>query len=244
MIKKRGRRENMFKILIIRHGDPDYENDCLTEVGKRDVSLLSEKLAKRNIDMIFSSPYGRAKQTADAIAKTTGKAVEELDFLEEFDKKILDGENEFYPWKVPGNFLSFNSEIFNIAEFSDFKKYGEFFEEGFVDKLLETSSGLCAFLKEYGFIKVSGGYKRAAGNEENETKTLAFVCHNGKGVLLLSMLCELPPLQVWRRFFLPTSSVTEIVFSQCEDVFLPTCVLLGDVSHLSSEKEENFISEV
>ncbi len=87
----------MFKILIIRHGDPDYENDCLTEVGKRDVSLLSEKLAKRNIDMIFSSPYGRAKQTADAIAKTTGKAVEELDFLEEFDKKILDGENEFYP---------------------------------------------------------------------------------------------------------------------------------------------------
>ena len=32
------------RILIIRHGDPDYENDTLTEKGHREASLLAEKL--------------------------------------------------------------------------------------------------------------------------------------------------------------------------------------------------------
>ena len=34
------------KILIIRHGDPDYEHDSLTETGWTEASLLAERLYK------------------------------------------------------------------------------------------------------------------------------------------------------------------------------------------------------
>ena len=32
------------RLLMIRHGDPDYEHDCLTEKGKREAKLLSQRL--------------------------------------------------------------------------------------------------------------------------------------------------------------------------------------------------------
>ena len=33
------------KIIMIRHGDPDYEHDSLTEKGKREADLLVPRLA-------------------------------------------------------------------------------------------------------------------------------------------------------------------------------------------------------
>ena len=52
------------KIMIVRHGDPDYENDCLTEQGKIEVELLSERMKNVKADYCYCSPLGRAKQTA------------------------------------------------------------------------------------------------------------------------------------------------------------------------------------
>ena len=31
------------RLLIIRHGDPDYEHDTLTEAGRLEVQLLAER---------------------------------------------------------------------------------------------------------------------------------------------------------------------------------------------------------
>ena len=33
------------RLLIVRHGDPDYEHDTLTEKGWREAELLSERLS-------------------------------------------------------------------------------------------------------------------------------------------------------------------------------------------------------
>ena len=48
------------KILIIRHGDPDYENDTLTEHGRLEAEYLAEMLCKKDIKIFYTSPYGRA----------------------------------------------------------------------------------------------------------------------------------------------------------------------------------------
>ena len=39
------------RLLIIRHGDPDYEKDCLTEKGKKEAALLAEYLKDENINV-------------------------------------------------------------------------------------------------------------------------------------------------------------------------------------------------
>ena len=53
------------RIIFIRHGDPDYQNDSLTEKGIREAKLLSQRVAAwKDITDIYCSPLGRAKETA------------------------------------------------------------------------------------------------------------------------------------------------------------------------------------
>ena len=52
------------KLLIVRHGDPDYTIDSLTEKGWREAEFLSERLTKLEIRDFYVSPLGRAKDTA------------------------------------------------------------------------------------------------------------------------------------------------------------------------------------
>ena len=49
------------RLLIIRHGDPDYEQDSLTPKGWCEAELLSERISKMNIKDFYVSPLGRAK---------------------------------------------------------------------------------------------------------------------------------------------------------------------------------------
>ena len=48
------------RIVLIRHGDPNYEKDCLTELGHKQVKVAAQRLLKEGIEEIFCSPLGRA----------------------------------------------------------------------------------------------------------------------------------------------------------------------------------------
>ena len=52
------------KILIIRHGEPDYSIDSLTHKGWHEAELLSERLCRMRLDGLYVSPMGRARDTA------------------------------------------------------------------------------------------------------------------------------------------------------------------------------------
>ena len=61
------------KLLIVRHADPDYSIDSLTEKGWREAELLSQRLIKLSIDDFYCSPLGRAKDTASCTLEKIGK---------------------------------------------------------------------------------------------------------------------------------------------------------------------------
>ena len=69
------------KILIIRHGEPDYSIDSLTEKGWREAELLSRRLAPLGIRDFYVSPLGRAQDTARPTLEKTGKKAETLPWL-------------------------------------------------------------------------------------------------------------------------------------------------------------------
>ena len=52
-------------LYIIRHGEPDYTTDTLTERGRLQAEAVGKRMAASKIDRIFSSPMGRAIQTAE-----------------------------------------------------------------------------------------------------------------------------------------------------------------------------------
>jgi phosphohistidine phosphatase len=67
------------RILLVRHaeaapGEPD-ETRLLTRRGRDQAADLGRKLADEGVAGILSSPYPRARQTADAIADATGATV-------------------------------------------------------------------------------------------------------------------------------------------------------------------------
>ena len=47
------------RLLIIRHADPDYENDSLTKKGWKEAELLADRLAALPISDFYVSTLGR-----------------------------------------------------------------------------------------------------------------------------------------------------------------------------------------
>ena len=73
------------KLLIIRHADPDYEKDTLTEKGWREAELLSNRLITLDIKEFYVSPLGRARDTANVTLKKMNRTAEVLPWLREFN---------------------------------------------------------------------------------------------------------------------------------------------------------------
>ena len=77
------------KILIIRHGDPDYEHDSLTSKGWREANLLADRLCKIDIKDFYVSPLGRAKATASCTLERLNRTAKECQWLREFAPSIM-----------------------------------------------------------------------------------------------------------------------------------------------------------
>ena len=71
------------KLIFIRHGEPNYEIDSLTEKGWREAELLSKRTVKWNVTDFYCSPLGRAKDTDSFTLKNAGREAEILPRSEE-----------------------------------------------------------------------------------------------------------------------------------------------------------------
>ena len=91
------------RILIIRHADPDYSIDSLTERGKVEADLLggylSSRLDRENT-YFYVSPLGRAKDTAKYTLDRLGANAETLDWLSEFCPPVRrpNTDRDSVPW--------------------------------------------------------------------------------------------------------------------------------------------------
>lgn len=78
-------------LYLVRHGESSGnanrihqdEYVSLTENGIKQVRKLANRLKKMDINVIYASPYLRAKQSAEIISKTLSLSVEYLDELKE-----------------------------------------------------------------------------------------------------------------------------------------------------------------
>lgn len=76
------------RLLFIRHAEPDYATDSLTEKGRREAALLAKAAPSLRMDHCFVSPLGRAKITADYCMEAIGKTAQVMPWLEEFDAPL------------------------------------------------------------------------------------------------------------------------------------------------------------
>ena len=90
------------RLLFIRHGDPDYERDGLTETGRKEAQLLVPRILKENVTDFYVSPLGRAQETAQPSLEATGKSADCRDWLQEFPAFMDITGSEFLQQAYPG----------------------------------------------------------------------------------------------------------------------------------------------
>ncbi|NMA96169.1 MAG: histidine phosphatase family protein [Clostridiales bacterium] len=217
------------RIYIIRHGDPDYALDSLTERGFKEAEILADRMDKLSITDLYCSPLGRAVATAEPTIKRTGLKSEILPWLREFTGKIEDPDNPGkmrIPWNLSPRFWLGQSEFYH----KDNWIHNPYVAAGdMVDKYNMVTKHFDELLSEYGLHRKDGLYHCS----ENPDKNIAFFCHFGLGMILISHLANISPFLMLQNFFLPTSSVTTIVSEEREkgEIFFK-CKQLGDTSHL------------
>lgn len=221
------------RLIFIRHGDPDYENDTLTPKGKREALLLSERMALLNVKSFYCSPLGRARDTAKPLLEKIGRKAEILDWLMEFPGYIKDPETgeKRIPWDLMPSYWTSCRDLYD----KDLWIETDIMKSGNAHTVYnEVCDSLDELLKKYGYSRDGSIYR--VDNENRDT--LVFFCHFGIECVLLSHILNVSPLVLWQGFVGPPSSVTTIITEEREKgIAYFRCNGFGDVSHLYAGNE-------
>lgn len=222
------------KLIFIRHGDPNYKDDTLTERGWIEAKALSKRVDKWSVDKFYCSPLGRAKDTARVSLELLGREAEEKDWLKEFFVEVKDpvtGDGRI-PWDLMPSYWTEKSGLYDKDKWHecDLMTSGEVSKE-----YKKVCEGIDEILEEYGYRRNGGYYITDGGNE----KTLVFFCHLGVQFVILSYLFGISAPAIWQNFFVAPTSVTVVATEEREKGKVAfRCKCLGDISHLYMEEIE------
>lgn len=224
------------KLLIVRHGDPNYAIDSLTETGWKEAELLSHRLGKLDVKACYCSPLGRAKDTAAASLKKLGMEAEICPWLREFAPKVKKPNREGVAWDwLPQDWTA-------CPEFFDRTRWMEhpaFVEAGVPAEANWVWDGLDALLARHGYCREGEFYRVTEPNED----TVILFCHFGLECVLLARLLNVSPMILWHgTCALPTSVTTLVTEERREGIAYFRMNGFGDISHLYAAGQESSFS--
>jgi len=243
------------RIIMIRHGDPDYEHDALTEKGRREAEILSERVKKWNVAAFYCSPLGRAQATAAPTLAKTGRTAETKPWLREFLGRAYrpDKDAVSISWDFLPAYWTEQPELFDLSRWQDAELVRSLegreitvdpSDNAWRAELVggtdvktaadAVAAGLDGLLAEYGYRR----YHRCYTVDEHREDTIVFFCHFGVSSVMLSHLLNIPPVVLLHGLFLPTASVSVVQTEEREPgIAYFRCQTLGDVSHLLAAGE-------
>lgn len=223
------------KLILVRHGHPNYELDCLTDLGHLQAKAAAKRLKEEPIDMFFASTCGRAVETAEYTAKAQGKSVTQLPFMQE----VIWGYNEDphdpagHPWNLVDSMIL---EGKNIME-PDWRHLPPFKGNRICQNVDLIENAFDQWLADLGYVR-EGDYYRAG---ENTEKTVALFSHGGSSCAVLAHLFKLPYPYAIQVFRLNYTSVTVVRFPDTPGkLVMPVLELVNDDAHIENLKVENY----
>ena len=223
------------KIIIIRHGDPDYEHDSLTPKGWREVEYLSEWISRMDVTKVYVSPLGRAKDTANATLKKLNQTATECEWLREFDAPIhrpdvTDRKMITWDW-LPQDWTK-EPLFYDHEKWTDHPVMTESDVKAQYDWVIGNFDALLA---SHGYVRDDHYYRVERANKD----TLVFFCHFGLECVLLSRLLDVSPMVLWHHACAAPISVTTLVTEERRaGIALFRMTGFGDISHLNANGEE------
>lgn len=231
-------------LYIIRHADPIYSPDSLTEKGLKQAVALGRRLALNGIDEIYTSPMLRARQTAEPACKLLGLTPKILDWTSEsltqdsfFVKHLESGRTGWIFHQQVTNIKNNDTISIPIEKTFDIDAFKDYDVAAFKSGYERIANESDKFLSTLGYERDGTVYKITSPNN----KKIAVFCHQGFGVTWLSHLLQIPPHIFWTTFNIAHSSVTILSFDNYENkITAPKCLQMSDLSHLYADEGVEF----
>lgn len=210
------------RLILVRHGEnggdpfgcPDrpVKGYLSRANGIRQAEELRDSLKNTNIDYAFSSPYGRALQTAEIALEGRDIPIKILPSLKEWqpDRRLED------------------------LHCTEYERIVMMVQDKYVEETWKTELGegtfdmyarICpSFLKE---LDALGIHSRMGGfviDPSARDLSIAVFAHGGSLGILLSFLLDLRPFPVGRFSFQLTGAAV-VNYSPCKDIYYPSLAI-------------------
>lgn len=239
------------RILFIRHGDPDYEHDTLTDKGIREAKLLSKRTAKWTVTQFYCSPLGRAQKTASYTLEKLGREAITYDWMKEFFYRVEDPVTGRIG--VPWDFMpQYWTEIPQMYE-KDGWKETEIYRSNpeLLPAYTQVCEGIDGILESYGYRRYHNYYlneNKAKQEDSSSTQnipssdgtdsTIVIFCHLGVTCVMMSHLLGISPALLFHSLYLAPTSVTCLATEERQNHIAQfRAQFIGDTSHLSQGGE-------
>ncbi len=217
-------------LYIIRHGDPDYKTDTLLERGRLQAEAVGKRMADAGINRIFSSPMGRARQTAEPACRLLGLECE----IEEWTREISGAVISHYPDGKPKSISAMPNTDFLTdgcweLDYRDSTKCPPIADSGMAEALLYLEENGNRFLEKLGYKAEDGVFRILQPNEDK----VALFCHAAFTRAWLSVLLRIPVHRMWANFSYTHTGVTVLEFkNNPSGITAPQILCYSDMSHL------------
>lgn len=221
------------KIIFVRHGHPDYKNDCLTELGRAHAEAVGNRLKDQRIDQIFASTCGRAYETACHVAPHHGLEVQGLEFMREISWGKPNTDDYKHPWKLAVAWSESGKDVMN----PDWREDPDFKGHTLLTSYENVSHAFDEWLVQFGLVR-EGCYYRVT--EEN-AETIVLTSHGGSSSVVLSHIFNLPFPFVCRSICPDFTAITVVNFAgEKGSLTTPSFELVNDSSHIKGIPTEMY----
>lgn len=219
--------------IYIRHGEPIYDPDSLTELGKQQAEDVARFLSIQGVDTIYSSTSNRAILTAMPTAKRLQKEIITLDFA-----------HEKHPWKnltieeASGRKWLFQShvikELFHSNEIVElgvkWYEHPQFINTSYKTEMNRIQLEINRLCEHLGYLHVGHGRYKVIQDNDNR---IAFFAHQGFGFAFLSLLLNIPYPTFCTHFDIGHAEITMIEFKNEDGYAYPKVLSFSNRAHLT-----------
>lgn len=219
----------------IRHGDPIYNPDSLTQLGHKQAEAVVKRLALYGIDEIYASTSNRAILTATPTANYLNKEIKLADFASEVhtwaNLTIKMPQGTQWLFQTPKVKELFHSKEIIELGFQWYKHpyFKDYDYESEMNRIRKESDN---FFAQLGYVHLGNGKYKV---ENKNDKRIALFAHQGFGVAFLPTLLGLPYPHFATHYDMCHSGITVIEFKEEAGYAYPKILTLSNDSHLFKE---------
>jgi len=221
-------------LFFIRHGDPIYDPDSLTSLGRRQAEAVAHRLARYGIDKVFASSSTRAMQTAEPTCEILKKEMTVLDWCHEtlaWNQMCADLPDGRRTWAMrhPEYMRKFNSDEVRALGLKWYE-HPYFADTTFKEGMERVQRETDAFIASLGYRHDHDQHLYIPENP-NEDR-IALFAHEGFGAIFLSCLLDIPYPMLSTHVMFTHSSMTVFEFREVDGIVIPNMLTMSNDSHL------------